>query len=66
MFRIIVYAILFILGYRVLKRFFAPDFGEVSQGREDEMPGNSYASKSQYPTEKSDVVEDIDFEEIDE
>ena len=52
------YAILFILGYRVLKRFFAPNFGEVDQ---------SAAQKDHryvFPDDKSNEVEDVDYEEV--
>jgi hypothetical protein len=60
-FRLLVYAILFFLGYRVLKKFFAPNFGEVDQGPDYRQPGDGFPV---HPDDKSDIVEDVDYEEV--
>lgn len=59
--KFLVYLILFILGYRILKKFFSPDFGEINP-----PPGNNEAQRP--PTTasgKSAVIEDVDYEEVD-
>lgn len=57
--RIIVYAILFILGYRILKKFFAPDLGSSRQHRD------IHYNTPPPPADKSNIIEDVEYEEID-
>lgn len=57
--RIFIYALLFILGYRILKKFFAPNFGNI-QRPQDEQPFQRPSNTA----DKSNVIEDVDYEEI--
>ena len=58
--RIIVYILLFILGYRVLKKFFAPNFGEVDQGESDRQGRNNTTTYDTNDADKSNEIEDVD------
>ncbi|MCP4124819.1 MAG: hypothetical protein GY751_24015 [Bacteroidetes bacterium] len=62
--RILVYIILFMLGYRVLKKFFAPNFGNLDQDKGKRSRNNTtiYSTDDE---EKSSEIEDVDYEEID-
>ena len=60
--RILIYIILFLLGYRVLKRFFAPNFGEINH---DQNTTDHYSSFPAEEGDKSNVIEDVDYEEVD-
>jgi len=62
--RIIVYIILFILGYRVLKKFFAPNFGEVEQGPSTNQGRNNTTIYRTDDADKSNQIEDVDYEEV--
>jgi len=61
--RILVYIILFMLGYRVLKKFFAPNFGNLDQDK-GRRARNNTTIYSTDDAEKSSEIEDVDYEEI--
>ena len=63
--RIIVYIILFILGYRVLKKFFAPNFGEVEQGPTGQRGRDNTTIYRTDDADKSNQIEDVEYEEVD-
>lgn len=59
MLRFLIYFITFFLGYRIIKRLFA---AEPDQHKEEPGPRSTYNYNS---PDKSDIVEDVDYEEVD-
>ena len=59
MLRFLVYFITFFLGYRLIKRLFAP---QTDPGHEEPQQRSTY--NYNHP-DKSDIVEDVDYEEVD-
>jgi hypothetical protein len=50
------------LGYRVLKRFFSPNFGQVgAETQENRHQATSYPVND---PDRSNVIEDVDYEEV--
>jgi hypothetical protein len=62
--RIIVYIILFLLGYRVLKKFFSPNFGNVDRVNDGQTGRNNTTMYRSDDVDKSNDIEDVDYEEV--
>ncbi len=64
--RFVVYIILFILGYRVLKKFFSPTFGEINDASSPNSNPYQHSNHDSYSArDRNDDVEDIEYEELD-
>ena len=62
--RIIFYIILFMFAYRVIKKLFLPAYGDGQNQRSNpQQQQNSYQNFSN--NDKSNVIEDVDYEEVD-
>ena len=62
--KILVYIILFMLGYRVLKKFFAPNFGNLDQQDPQRPRMDNTTTYSTDDADRSNEIEDVDYEEI--
>lgn len=63
--RFLVYILLFILGYRILKKFFSPGFGQINRNEEPRVGRNNTVHYETGPDGKSRQIEDVDYEEVD-
>ncbi|MEZ5007045.1 MAG: hypothetical protein R2728_08455 [Chitinophagales bacterium] len=63
MFKILFYIILFALGYRMLKKLFSPalDNGNNTHTQQHKQEHTTFHSPR---TDRSNIVEDIDYEEV--